>query len=180
MAKRVPQDEKPYRPVDEALVRSVLKGSALEEATSPPTSSKAASPVESSAVSEPVVTESPLPSALALPEGEEPKSQQEVTATSVEKLSREKRVLLTKSEEREIERFVARLADELETPLKLSHVLRACMVILRHAESEILAQAREAAKLERPSNGDPAALARFEHQLAQILSAALRQAAPLE
>ncbi len=180
MAKRVPQDEKPYRPVDEALVRSVLRGSISEEVTLPPTSSKAASPVESSDVSAPVVTESPLPLALALPEGEEPKSQPEVTATGVEKLSREKRVLLTKSEEREIERFVDRLADELETSLKLSHLLRACIVVLRHAENEILAQAREAAKLERPPNGDPVALARFEYQLAQLLSAALHQAAPLE
>ncbi len=180
MAKRVPPDEKPYRPVDEALVRSVLRGSPLEETTLPPTTSKAMSPVESSDVAAPVIAESPLTSALALPKGQEPKSQPEVTATGVEKLSREKRVLLTKSEEREIERFVDRLADELETPLKLSHLLRACMVVVRHAESEILAQAREAEELERPPNGDPVALARFERQLAQILSAALRQAAPLE
>jgi hypothetical protein len=98
---------------------------------------------------------------------------------AVEKLTREKRVLLTASEEREIERLVARVAEEVTTPVKLSHMLRAFMTLLLHAETEITKRARQMAPLHRPPNGDPLALARFEQRLAQILSAAFRDAPPL-
>jgi hypothetical protein len=98
---------------------------------------------------------------------------------TMEKLAREKRVLLTFSEEREIERLVARVAEELATPVKFSHLLRAYMTLLLHAENEITKRARQAVPLHRPPNGDPVALARFEHRLAQILSAAFRDAPPL-
>ncbi|BCL40004.1 hypothetical protein [Nostoc sp. MS1] len=166
MAKRVPQDDKPYRPVDEALVRSVLKGSTLEQ-TDSALGKNSTEFVEDVPIVETV---------RAIPE--QPISLSPVITS--EKLSREKRVLLTKSEEREIERFVDRLAEQLETPLKLSHVLRACMTILRHAEKEILAEASQSLKLERPPNGDPVALAQFEYQIAQILSTALSKTSALE
>jgi DNA repair ATPase RecN len=96
-----------------------------------------------------------------------------------DKLNREKRVLLTQAEEREIERLVSRLAEELATPVKLSHLLRACVTLLRHTEEQIADHARQTGSLTRPSNGDPAALAEFEFRLAQILSAAFRDAARL-
>jgi hypothetical protein len=57
--------------------------------------------------------------------------------------------------------------------------LRACVTLLRHAEEQIVDQARHTGSLTRPSNGDPAALAEFEFRLAQILSAAFRDAARL-
>jgi hypothetical protein len=98
---------------------------------------------------------------------------------TIEKLTREKRVLLTFSEEREIERLVARVAEGLATPVKLSHFLRAYMTLLLHAENELTKRARQAVPLHRPPNGDPVALAQFEHRLAQILSAAFRDAPPL-
>jgi DNA repair ATPase RecN len=91
-----------------------------------------------------------------------------------DKLNREKRVLLTQAEEREIERLVSRVAAEVSTPVKLSHLLRACVTLLRHAEDQVADQARQAGTLTRPSNGDPAVLAEFEHRLAQIPSAAFR------
>src|SRR5262249_19879327 len=96
-----------------------------------------------------------------------------------DKLNREKRVLLTQAEEHEIERLVSRVAAEVSTPVKLSHLLRACVTLLRHAEDQIADQARQSGTLTRPSNGDPAALAEFEYRLAQILSAAFRDAARL-
>ena len=51
-----------------------------------------------------------------------------------QRLSREKRVLLSADEERQIERLVDRLGEDLGTSLKLSHLLRACMTLLCHAD----------------------------------------------
>ena len=172
MGKRVPEDDKPFNPVEAALVRSVL-------AEEPP----AAEPI----------TQFNFPSIGQIrpssenetqeknsydPRGSirrEPTSNPQVLLEG--KLNREKRVLLSQPEERELERLVNRVAGELSTPVKLSHLLRACVTLLRHAEDQIADQARQAGPLTRPSNGDPAALAEFEHRLAKILSAAFRDAA---
>jgi len=100
--------------------------------------------------------------------------------TQHEKLSREKRVLLTLSEEREIERCVDRIAEGFGgTPVKLSHVIRSCLAVVRNSESEILRRAKEVGGLTRPPNGDVMALAEFEHELAKVLSQAFRDAPPL-
>ena len=171
MGKRVPVDEKPFNPVEAALIRSVM----AEEPPPPepivritPPSIEDLHSAKENEVQEPngnthqglqrrEITTSPQ----GLPDG---------------KLNREKRVLLTQPEERELERLVNRLAGELSTPVKLSHLLRACVTLLRHAEDQIADQARQAGPLTRPSNGDPVALADFEHRLARILSAAFRDA----
>ena len=169
MGKRVAPEERPYRPVQEALVRSVLD------------------PHEAPYVAEPMrdngslLTDTEI--APTAPQERSAGTQGTTDAAShalmTEKLSREKRVLLTLSEEREIERLVARIAEELATPVKLSHMLRAYMTLILHAEGEITKRARLTGPLHRPPNGDPVALARFEHQLAKILSAAFRDAPPL-
>jgi hypothetical protein len=88
--------------------------------------------------------------------------------------SREKRVLLDAEEDVLIEAQVQRLAAELGTPLKLSHVLRAYLALFRRAEPHLLARARQAGPLSRPSNGDLEALSRFEDEVAGLLVAALR------
>lgn len=93
--------------------------------------------------------------------------------------NREKRVLLTASEDQAIERQIQQLASELQTPLKLSHTLRACLELLRRAEPQILAHARQRSPLRRPPNGDVAALAHFEQQLAELVRAALQDLPPL-
>lgn len=174
MGKRVSPDERPYRPVHEALVRSVLD------------------PQETTDMAEPTSDNGiPMGKSLLKVAEVERGSQQELLAgipgnshavshtPLPEKLSREKRVLLTLSEEREIERLVARVAEELATPVKLSHMLRAYLILLLHAEGEITKRARLTGVLHRPPNGDPVALAQFEHQLAKILSSAFRDAPPL-
>ena len=174
MGKRAPADEKPFNPVEAALDRSVL-------ANDPP-------PPEPTSL----VTSSHFPLSQegseeqTKDEGEQPESrphpkllrrlQLHVPIPQPEKLNREKRVLLTQAEEREIERLVSRVAAEVSTPVKLSHLLRACVTMLRHAEDQIADHARQAGSLMRPSNGDPAALAEFEYRLAKILSAAFRDA----
>jgi hypothetical protein len=95
------------------------------------------------------------------------------------RLSREKRVLLSAEEEREIERLVDRIGEDLGTSLKLSHLLRGCMTLLCHAEGEIHSAAATIGPLIRPANGDAIALAQFEFDLAKLLSKALRDAPPL-
>jgi hypothetical protein len=92
--------------------------------------------------------------------------------------TRAKRVLLTPEEERHIERLVDRVAEHMGSSLKLSHVLRACMALLCHAETELIRQA-DAHPLVRPANGDAVALAQFEHGIARLLSLALRDAPPI-
>ena len=172
MGKRAPADERPFNPVEAALVRSVL-------AQEPP-------PPEASmvAVRTPAVTEElPGKDSAQVDSASRPKMlrrlQLRTPIPQPDKLNREKRVLLTQAEEREVERVVARLAEEISTPVKLSHLLRACVTLLRHAEEEIIDHARQTGSLSRPSNGDPAALAEFEFRLAQILSAAFRDATRL-
>lgn len=171
MAKRVPQDEKPYRPVQEALVRSVMNHQMTEHDAAP---ADVAAPPRTGALLETIPAP---PRAEGEVVGEAQRDDQTAAQIpTLEKLAREKRVLLTFSEEREIERLVARVAEELATPVKLSHLLRAYMTLLLHAENEITKRARQGVPLHRPPNGDPVALARFEHRLAQIMSAAFRDA----
>ena len=172
MAKRVPQDEKPYRPVQEALVRAVMNHQMMEHDAAP---ADDAGPPRIGGLLETL----PAPPRA---EGVGEARRDDQTAAqmpTLEKLTREKRVLLTFSEEREIERLIARVAEELATPVKFSHLLRAYMTLLLHAENEITKRARQVVPLHRPPNGDPVALARFEHRLAQILSAAFRDASLL-
>jgi hypothetical protein len=131
MAKRAPKGERPFNPLDESLVRSVISGP-------------------------------PRPD-----------------LSYIDRRDREKRVLLTANEERDVERLVERLAGEVGTRLKLSHVLRACYLLLMHAEDEILDRARKAPTLARPGNGNAPELIEFERAIATILSAAFREASPL-
>jgi hypothetical protein len=171
MGKRAPADEKPFNPVEAALVRSVM-------APEPPPEAPAVV-VRPPAVPQDLPVKDP-PETDGATRPKLLRSLQLRTPTpQPDKLNREKRVLLTQAEEREVERVVASIAEELSTPVKLSHLLRACVTLLRHAEEQIVDQARQTGSLTRPSNGDPAALAEFEFRLAQILSAAFRDAARL-
>jgi len=170
MGKRVPEDEKPFNPVEAALVRSVLAeeppaAEPIARLGLPSIGLRNASENEKQDLNGYELKKSPR---------REPTSDPHVLLEG--KLNREKRVLLSQPEERELERLVNRVAGELSTPVKLSHLLRACVTLLRHAEDQIADQARQAGPLTRPSNGDPAALAEFEHRLARILSAAFRDA----
>src|SRR5215813_4693059 len=155
MGKRAPADEKPFNPVEADLVRSVL-------APEPPPPEASTVAVRPPAASEKLLVKDSLwtdgitrPKLLR-------SLQLQTPIPQTDKLNREKRVLLTQAEEREVERVVARLAEEVSTPVKLSHLMRACVTLLRHAEEHIVDHARHNGALTRPSNGDPAALAEFE------------------
>ena len=177
MAKRVPKDEKPYRPVDEGLVRSVISGQAVGGASE----GQAAL-----ALAEPATTEPIAPPAPRLARATEPVSDDHTSSASSvaenpleRKKLREKRMLLTRQEERELERLVTRLGAEVCSSLKLSHVLRACVTLLLHGEDVILEHGKCSPELLRPANGNAAEIARFEKQVAHILMAGLRDARPL-
>ena len=89
-----------------------------------------------------------------------------VNGVYVERLSREKRVLLTRSEEVRLERLVIAMAEKLQTSVKLSHLMRATLTLLQHAESELLRQCELAQAMKRPDNNSPEELLAFEGALA--------------
>ena len=169
MAKRVPLEEKPYRPVDDALVQSVLHpvlngGGDRPEVVEAVDLSLPPPSLELTAL----LPTNPVDDTTVAPRPE------------LEKLSREKRVLLSRTEEREVERLIADMAEPLCTPLKLSHVLRATVLLLRHAREQILTESQRVGPLKRPHNGEATALVAFEYDLAQILDRSLRNSTPLD
>ena len=96
----------------------------------------------------------------------------------VERLSREKRVLLTRSEEVRLERLVIAMAEKLQTSVKLSHLMRATLTLLQHAESELLRQCELAQAMKRPDNNSPGELLAFEGAIAEVIHRALHAAPP--
>jgi hypothetical protein len=96
----------------------------------------------------------------------------------IERLSREKRVLLTRSEEVRLERLVIAMAEKLQTSVKLSHLMRATLTLLQHAEAELLRQCELAQAMKRPDNNSPADLLAFEGAIAEVVHRALRAAPP--
>jgi hypothetical protein len=164
MAKRVPPHEKPYRPLDEALVRAVINPSL----TSTDAKQALDQPPQAAAV--------PL---LSIRGGRALQPAPEVApAPKIEKLTREKRVLLTPTEEVEFERLAMEVAAQLRTQLKPSHLLRAAIMLLRHAKDELVNQSRRVGPIKRPANSDIMALTTFEHFLAELFDSALRNTTP--
>jgi hypothetical protein len=172
MAKRAPSNEIAYSPLDITLAQSVVKGA---EKTLETKTSMAASAAE-------YLVDQAIPGSPGASNGkfaERQNHRHQMTsqnAVSTRNLNREKRVLVTPEEERQIERLVDRIGEQLGTSLKLSHLLRACMALLCHAEEEIICHTSTLNPLPRPSNGDAVALAQFDEALARLLSKSLRDA----
>src|ERR1700722_7723433 len=171
MAKRAPTTETPYSPLDADLARSVMDGVPPGEAQAVDNAAAA------KATEKPKKPKSPKSETDKL--GELPITRTpELAATpkTQKRLIREKRVLLSADEERQIDRLVDRIGEDIGTSVKLSHLLRACMTLLCHAEEELHGTAATMGPLIRPANGDAVALAQFEFNLAKLLSKALRDA----
>jgi hypothetical protein len=115
------------------------------------------------------------PGPSALPPREESRAPQAL----VEKFDQEKRILFTRGETQAIDRLVTSLAARLNAQVKVSHVIRALVALLLHSDAEIDKRAGEAGPLVRPPNGDALALQRFEHEIAKILAAGMRDAGPM-
>ena len=177
MAKRAGQNEGPYRPLlDVSLVSAVLAQPAI--ATTPT--------VEN-------VDEAPLPKIVELPRSEPPRRIEQIQPEGrdgsieptrhitqlFEKFDQEKRILFTRGETQAIDRLVTSLATRLGTQVKVSHVFRALIALLLHAEGELDKRAGETGTLNRPANGDAQALQRFEREIAKIIAAGIRDAGPV-
>jgi hypothetical protein len=172
MAKRAAANETPYSPLDPDLARSVMDGipavmgdKAIAASPAVKASEKPRKPRTPRTESENVVEHPTVANASWTK-----------PARELKRLGREKRVLLSPDEEREIERLVDRIGEDLGTSLKLSHLLRACMALLCHAEGALHTTATSLGTLIRPANGDAIALAQFEFELTKLLSRALRDA----
>jgi predicted component of type VI protein secretion system len=174
MAKRSTNTE-PYRPVRASLVSEVLAGASAPVQEAPVAPRGPVPPEQPRAV---VVT--PPPSAAPRwerPRANVPAEGEELSFDKVERLTREKRVMLSASEEERVEDLVRSIARELRTPVKLSHLLRAFLGLVLRSREELLAQAR-ARPVERPPNGDTAGIAEFERSLGVLLDSALRLTRP--
>ncbi|MBA3572463.1 MAG: hypothetical protein H0W34_10930 [Pyrinomonadaceae bacterium] len=134
---------------------------------------------ESPRRSEPVVSDLDAELDEARLMGTEPERSRQPMQAVVEKFDQEKRILFTRPESQAIDRLVVSLATRLNAQVKVSHVVRALVGLMLHAESEIDKRAGEAGPLIRPANGDAQGLQRFEREIGRIFAAALRDAGPL-
>ncbi len=169
MAKRAPADEPDYNPLGLSLVREVLdpgarKSSPRGEEPPPPRQTFLSAPEPGPEVSRPEVIPEPARGRDSSPAGHEKLS-----------YSPPIRVLLPVGEREELDQLVASLARELGTRVKLSHLLRSCLALLRHSEEHLLKRARKARGLVRPPNSEAIALSEFEDALTDLIGSALRE-----
>ncbi len=152
MAKRAPKDEKPFNPIESALVERVTSRLPLPEARN-----SYSGTTGTLALEEPPAVEPP------------PK-----------RPPREKRVLLSWEEELALQRLLDQLTETLQTPVKLSNALRSCLILLRHAQGPIVDAARRQGAMVRPANNDQTGIAMFEQRLASIFQAGFGAAGKVE
>lgn len=152
MAKRAPKDERPFNPIESALVERVASRASVRDAG--------------------VAIEEIAPTATLVTEP----AQQPV----VKRPPREKRVLLSWEEELALQRLLDQLTETLQTPVKLSNALRSCLILLRHAQGTIVESAAKQGSLVRPANNDQTGIALFEQRLASIFQAGFTTAGKLE
>ena len=154
MAKRAPKDERPFNPIESALVERV--------ASRPPARDSGIAVAEETAPTATLVTESLSPQPV------------------VKRPPREKRVLLSWEEELALQRLLDQLTETLQTPVKLSNALRSCLILLRHAQGPIVESAAKQGSLVRPANNDQTGIALFEQRLASFFQAGFTAAGKIE
>jgi hypothetical protein len=178
MARKHSPDHQRYQPVDEAFIRSVPFALGTPQ---PEPQGKERLPhlagQRSSSVPLPVKI---LPAQKVEEFEETLEEPQEAQASAApERLEKPLKFRVPRSERNDVMRIVSRLGEQLQTSVEWSHVGRALVVLLRHAEGEIIKQARRNGALTRPANDQAIALAEFEQRIAQILLRAFRDVSPL-
>ena len=151
MARRTPKEEKPYSPIEAALIQRIAFGAADSE-------QRERNP------------------SLQLVAKEGNSSGGDSSSAVARRQGREKRVILSWEDECALQKLLEEISLELETPIKLSNVLRACVMLLRHADESIRSNARRSTAFIRPANNDQPGLTIFEHRIAQILLVAFKDA----
>lgn len=172
MPKRVPKDEKPFRPVENALLQSVMDDAEPATGSEPTATPKAVEPaapvVPANVVEHPAKRETPTAQPDPAPARSTPRRQ------PIERFQ------LTPTEKAELTGFAAELSEVLETTVKPSNLHRAMLILQKNARREILNRAHQhRGQVYRPSNENHVAAAEFDFRLARIVSAALRDAEPL-
>lgn len=169
MVKFAKGEQKPFNPIEKNTINSLA---ALPSPVGPPAPQAEPAPEHIPEADEeaqkppqkPATKKSPLEKLTQTPE-------------RGERLTRVVKCLFTPSEEAELRKLVARLANEAHTSLSLSHLIRPYFDLLVHCEEELTQELGRAA-LARPLN-DKTALAYFERRLAEVIHAALRKTPPL-
>jgi uncharacterized membrane protein YccC len=165
MAKRRDPKHKEYNPLDDARGRLPIEVDLVRDVIGEP----AAAPTPPQpAVSSTAATAAATAAASAPP-----------NRLHIEKLTKYNKFLTTPREKLELERLAARLSGALGVSAKPSQLIRACLIHLLHAEHEIVRHAERQPALRRPSNTEAVALAEFDQVIAEILSAAFRDAGPI-
>jgi hypothetical protein len=159
MARKNGSDYQPYRPVDEAFVRSTptVFGGQVAPAQEP----------------EEEITQT-LKIVPTQSGGAAQTSRSKRTASKV-KLNKYARYLTTDSEFRELERFASEFSYAAGTTIELGKLLRICNAVMLHAQKELIDGVKAEAPLKRPRNDDPVGLADFEYRLSKMFSAAFQR-----
>ncbi|BAS60249.1 hypothetical protein NIES2135_65060 (plasmid) [Leptolyngbya boryana NIES-2135] len=92
-------------------------------------------------------------------------------------MSSEIRVRCTNSERKKWQDFAYRLTGE---PNTFSHIFRALLVLLEHAEEDFGRMSELVRLLTKPPKNDPLQVALFEHKIAQILWESMRRSGRVE
>jgi hypothetical protein len=192
MAKRREPGQKEYNPLDDARGRLPIDDELIRAVISDPPpappphhdershfTTVPGAPVPAPYAEE--IRHSPSPAvAHAEPHAslrEEPPAGQ---GSILEKLTAYNKFLTTHTEKFELDRFAARVSGALGASVKPSQLLRACLVLMLGAESEVIHRAEKQPRVKRPSNTEAAALVEFDQTLAEILSQAFRDAGPVK
>jgi len=165
MPKKLNPDAKPFQPIEKAFVREALAETPPAPSDAPPARTE-----------ESRVVHLPRGGGAAPERDDEPAPR---SAPHPDRLTRVLKAKVSTNEHVELTRLVNELSLELETPVSTTHVIRALITILRHAEPEVQRRAKQNGPLRRPPNDDLTAIAAFEFRLAKLLSAALRDSKPL-
>lgn len=186
MAKRAAPDEKPYRPLLDTELLSAVIANVEPEPSQAVIASRLSSPAAK-------IVEMPLAESLQndrslaardslFPGHVTGRANNPIPAHVRDlalKVDSEKRILFTRHEVQSLDRMVASLAMQLQCQVKVSHVVRALVALLLHAEASVDRRAGESGPLVRPPNGDAQAIQAFERDIAKIIAAALRDAGPI-
>lgn len=176
MAKRAPILSRNYNPVGEKL-RRVLE-TAAETTDAPSVHSESDSEGESEDVHQPqeVISEETKQevedNVLELPVIPTHAEKQQ-RASGKNAMTSELRCRCTKSERKKWHDFSMRITG---APNQFSHVFRAMLLLLEHAEDELEKQQHKLEVLENPSKQDPLAVTFYEQKLANFIWGAMRRA----
>jgi hypothetical protein len=190
MGKRVPPDQQEYRPVNEQLARSVLnrQRSLDEDNAQPrvriverePTPPPGADKIVGLTPPEDVERSTPeaSTSSRATPDCGATDKREPIRSRRRDMVC-EKRMLLTKKEDERFAELVSSISRELDTKVKESNLLRACLTLLVNVEGELRKQCRRVrqdGRIKRPRYDQPTEIVAFEDHLARIFDTAIRNA----